>query len=273
MTTQTLAGPRSAPAVATWLIFPVLLAVMAMLSWRLLQTELPRPLASGAGMLFTVLAVLTLERAFPYHRAWNRRPDGLDLVLLVANRFLDVGMVVLTTLLVTRVNESAGRVLLGGYWPTAWPVAVQVVLGISIAELVRYLLHRLSHRPGLLWSWHRLHHSPERMYVLNGPRLHPLNYLWVTAAHSLPALLLGAELSVVILIVNVTGFFVLFQHANLRLRFDGLNQVFATADVHRLHHAKRGCGVNYSIVLLLIDRVFGTYAPPEDVSDDGIGLQ
>jgi sterol desaturase/sphingolipid hydroxylase (fatty acid hydroxylase superfamily) len=111
------------------------------------------------------------------------------------------------------------------------------------------------------------------MYALNGPRLHPANQLWVGMAHAVPMLLLGAPLAAVILTANLTVFFVLFQHANLRLRFDGWNRVLATPDVHRLHHRKEASdGVNFGIVLLAFDRLFGTYRPAQEVAADDIGL-
>jgi sterol desaturase/sphingolipid hydroxylase (fatty acid hydroxylase superfamily) len=162
-------------------------------------------------------------------------------------------------------------------WPTRAPLLVQAVLGMTVAEAVRYLVHRLSHRPGLLGRIHRIHHQPRRMYALNGPRLHPGNNLWIAAANAGPMLLLGAQLPAVVLAANLTVFFVLFQHANLRLRFDGLHSLLATPDVHRLHHARRAGGVNFGIVLLVFDRLFGTYQPagaplgPDDIGplDDG----
>jgi sterol desaturase/sphingolipid hydroxylase (fatty acid hydroxylase superfamily) len=151
----------------------------------------------------------------------------------------------------------------------------QAGLGVLLAEAVRYLLHRLSHRPGLLWRVHRTHHQPERMYALNGPRLHPGNYVWIAIANSVPMLSLGAPGKAVVLAAVVTSFFVLFQHANVQLPFGGWNWLLATPDVHRLHHERRRGrqGVNYGIVLLLFDRLFGTYARHEaEVAVDAIGL-
>jgi sterol desaturase/sphingolipid hydroxylase (fatty acid hydroxylase superfamily) len=247
----------------------LLVVGIGLASWHLLGTDLPRPVASGVPLLASVLVILVLERLFPVHRAWNARPDGKDLALLVINRVVDIALLAALVTFMDRVGTGFGAV-----WPQTWPVAVQVAVGITLAEGIRYLLHRLSHRPGWLWRVHRTHHEPERMYVLNGPRLHPANYLWVAAAHGVPMLLLGASFEVVVVTINVTALFVVFQHANLRLRFDGLNRVFATPDVHRLHHARDmpRAGVNYSVVLVLIDRMFGTYAPPAEVEADGIGL-
>lgn len=64
----------------------------------------------------------------------------------------------------------------------------------------------------------------------------------------------------------------MLQHANVQLAFGGWNQLFATPDVHRLHHTRDARGVNYGIVIILLDRLFGTYAPPAAVAEDDIGL-
>ena len=213
-------------------------------------------------MIAALLTVLALERIYPLHRAWNRRPDRLDLLLLVVNRGVDGAILVGTAALVAALGDVAAPA--GRLWPTSWPLPLQVLVGITLAELLRYAMHRYSHRPGFWWRVHRTHHEPERMYALNGPRLHPINYLWVAAAHAVPMIVLGAPVETVLLVINVTAVFVIFQHANLDLRFDGLNRVLATPDVHRFHHARRGPteGVNYAIVLLVLDRLFGTYAAP-----------
>jgi hypothetical protein len=135
----------------------------------------------------------------------ERAARGAGRLLVVANRLVDVGVV-------------AG--------PWRWPVACSGwacrwrcgrrgaarragAARLTIAEGVRYALHRWSHRPGLLWRVHRTHHQPRRMYVLNGPRLHPANHLWVALANAGPMLLLGASLPAVILAANLAVFFVL----------------------------------------------------------------
>jgi len=259
------------PHPLTWFILPTLVAVVPTLSWTLLQTDLPRPAASGLPLIATLVVLLILERLFPLHRAWNRWPDTTDLVLLVANRGVDLAVVAITVVVVAAAAEPLA---LTSVWPSTWPVVLQVTAGIFLGETVRYGLHRISHRPGLWWRVHKTHHQPDRMYTLNGPRLHPLNYLWAAAAHTVPMLFLGAPIEVLLVVMNTTVLFVIFQHANLRLDFRGINQVFATPDVHRIHHAREGSDreANFSIVLVLIDRLFGTYAPVgADIAADGIG--
>lgn len=255
----------------SWLLFPALLAAVVGLTLALAARGLPAPAIAAAGILFAALVILAVERVAPLHRAWNRPPDGLDLVLLIGNRAIDVALVAGMLALVGALERAGVQLAL---WPTSLPLLVQALLGIVIAEGLRYAVHTLSHRGGILWRWHRVHHQPRRMYALNGPRLHPGNQVWVAGANIVPMLLLGASLEALVLVTNVTVFFVLFQHANLRLEFAGWNRVFATPDVHREHHASEIADVNFGIILLFWDQLFGTYRPARavEVAADGIGL-
>ncbi|HET6281981.1 MAG TPA: sterol desaturase family protein [Polyangia bacterium] len=250
-------------------MFPVLLATVAAVTLRLLASDLPRPLVSTSVLVSMVAVFLVLERLSPLHRAWNARPEVSDLLLVVGNRLVDVAVIAGSLALAGLMARSRAP------WPTEWPLLLQAALGIFIAELIRYGLHRWSHRPGFLGRVHHTHHQPQRMYTLNGPRLHPVNQLWITMSNVVPMLLLGASLDAVILVVNLTTFFVLFQHSNVRLRFDGYNRLLATPDAHRLHHLRDNQGrrgANYGIVLLVFDALFGTYAPVKGEPEaDAIG--
>jgi sterol desaturase/sphingolipid hydroxylase (fatty acid hydroxylase superfamily) len=261
--------PSGITGFLSWLVLPSLVAGVGAATLALLARGLPPPAVSAAMIVCCALIILALERVAPLHRAWNRRPEALDLALIVGNRLIDIAVVAGTLALVARL----GRPL--ALWPTTLPLPAQAALGILLAEGIRYALHRASHLPGILGRWHGVHHQPERMYALNGPRLHPGNQLWIAVANVVPMLVLGARLEAVVLAANLTVFFVLFQHANLCLRFDGWNRVFATPDVHRLHHLRSGEEVNFGIVLLVYDRLFGTYraAPEEEPTADAIGYR
>jgi ornithine lipid hydroxylase len=257
----------SLPPVRTvfaWLVFPGLVALLAAATTLLLGTDLPRPLVSAAMLVGSLVVVTVLERASPFHPSWNRRPERLDLVLLVGNRAVDIGVIAGTLGLLAALRDRGVALEAIQIWPTGWPLGAQALLGIGLAEGIRYALHRVSHNPGFAWRIHRTHHEPERLYAFNGPRLHPGNQLWLGFANIVPMLVLGAALEAVVLALVMTAFFVVFQHANVRLPFAGWNQILATPDVHRLHHRRSpvDASVNYGIVLLLFDRLFGTYEPP-----------
>jgi ornithine lipid hydroxylase len=266
--------PTGVAGLISWLVYPAFLAAVPIATAALLARELPRPLASGLVILAAIVAIFALERIAPLHRKWNALPAGLDLILLAVNRLIDIGLIAGTVAVLGALGSAGVHISLLRVWPTEIPLALQGALGIAIGEVVRYALHRASHRPGFLWRIHRMHHEPTRMYTLNGPRLHPANSIWVACAYMLPMLLLGADVDAVIVAANTTAFVVLFQHANVQLRFDGLNRIFATPDVHRLHHASEHGDVNYAIVFVFIDAIFGTYRRAEvDPGADAIGLR
>ena len=268
--------PSPSP-LASWAVFPLLLAAVIAVTLFLLGRQLPPPLVSLSVLFGSVVVMLIVERLAPLHGSWNRAPDRLDLVLIVGNRLVDVAVIAATTGVLAALHRKGLAPALLQVWPGHWPLPAQAALGIGLAECLRYTMHRLSHRAGLLGRIHHVHHQPRRMYTLNGPRLHPGNQLWITIANVVPMLALGASLPAVVLAANITTFFVLFQHANVNLRFDGLNQLLATPDVHRLHHLRQVNGaplatpVNFGIVLLVLDRLMGTYAPariepgPDDI--------
>ncbi|MBL9028677.1 MAG: sterol desaturase family protein [Myxococcales bacterium] len=259
----------------TWLLFPTLTFAVAAGTAALIERGLPLPVVSTVSLASVILTVLLLERVSPLHAGWNRRPELGDIGLLLLNRGVDLALLAALVLGLERLERSGLLPSALRAWPSALPLPAQAAVGVVCGELVRYALHRASHRPGALWAWHVVHHQPERMYALNGPRLHPANQLWVSAAHGVPMLVLGAEVRAVVLTAVVTAFFVVLQHANVSLSFSGWNQVFATPDVHRLHHARRWAarGVNYGIVIVLFDRLFGTYAAAEPIGESDIGLE
>jgi sterol desaturase/sphingolipid hydroxylase (fatty acid hydroxylase superfamily) len=263
------------PSWPTLFVFPALLGALLLGSRALLARGLPPPAVAGISLVSCVFTLLFLERLAPLHRAWNRRPEVLDLVLIVGNRLIDVAIIAGALALLGRLEAAGAPVAALRVWPAEAPFPLQVLLGLLLGEALRYAMHTLSHRPGLLWWAHHTHHEPTRMYALNGPRLHPLNQAWFSLANTLPLLALGAPLATISQVASVTALFVLLQHANVSLRFDGWNQLFATPDVHRLHHSRTlaTAGVNFGIVLLVFDRLFGTYRKAEaPIAEDGIGL-
>ena len=84
-----------------------------------------------------------------------------------------------------------------GVWPTTWPLAGQLVLAVLIADLGFYWIHRISHHWEILWRFHAIHHSSERIYWLNGERRHPVNH-WLEIIFD-PGMvaLLGAGIDIV----------------------------------------------------------------------------
>ena len=145
-------------------------------------------------------------------------------------------------------------------------MALQVVLGLVVAELGLYVAHRAAHEWRPLWRFHALHHSVRRLWVINTGRFHIVDTLMKIACSQTPLLLLGAPLRVFLWVSAATAFIGLLTHCNIDVRTGFLDRIFSTPPLHRWHHSKRlpEGNRNYGENVVLWDRLFGTYYHPRD---------
>ena len=170
-----------------------------------------------------------------------------------------------------RISGAVGFAL----WPVHWPLAAQALLAWTIAELANYGIHRGMHR-SRLWPLHAVHHCSPRMYCFLSVRKHPLQS-FVTYGGRLSVLwLLGVTeqaLGVYTVLISANSY---LQHSNIRMTTGPLGLVFATPELHRLHHSSRPdlLDNNYGDSMILWDRLFGTCREPDSAPPihDAIGL-
>jgi sterol desaturase/sphingolipid hydroxylase (fatty acid hydroxylase superfamily) len=160
-----------------------------------------------------------------------------------------------------------------GIWPRSWPLAAQVVLGVTVAEFLLYWVHRLGHEWPLLWRFHAVHHSVIKLWIVNTGRFHFVDSLFKIVPSVALLLTLGAPVTVVIWLSAITGFIGMLTHCNVEMRFGPLSWVFNTPELHRWHHSRdlREANKNYCENFMLWDLLFGTYfrashrRPPADI--------
>jgi sterol desaturase/sphingolipid hydroxylase (fatty acid hydroxylase superfamily) len=105
------------------------------------------------------------------------------------------------------------------------------------------------------------------LYWIRSAYTHPLEQLFILTAIMLPISLLGAPDQVVAVVAFTFGLSGLLQHANVDTRSSVLNRIFATPEVHRIHHgADAGSHTNFSAFFVFMDLLFGTYDPPPATS-------
>ena len=146
--------------------------------------------ASHAWLVALFLGALGLsflaERRLPYQPRWNRpHADRLrDVLHASVNESLNaLGILALPLL--------AGVLGFWPVWPQVWPLWLQLLLAIVLADLGITLVHYASHRSALLWRLHAVHHSVQRLYGFNGLMKHPLHLGLEALGGTLPLLLLG----------------------------------------------------------------------------------
>lgn len=222
-------------------------------------------------LVLAILVSLGVERLIPYQPEWNRSLDdvGRDVAHAVVN---EASVLISAALIPTLTLLSP----VSGLWPSDWPLWVQLLVAVIVADLGITLCHYASHRNERLWRLHAVHHSVKRMYGFNGLMKHPLHQALETAVGTAPLVLLGMPLEVGLLLGFAVAIQLLLQHSNADMRIGPLAHVLALAPVHRSHHRKwAGIGdVNFGLFTTLWDRMLGTsvYEPHARFTSDDIGI-
>lgn len=255
-----------------WMWYPAVMTGGFLLHFLLISAGMPVHYSAYIPVLLAALAITLLEIYFPERKDW--RPTRIE----IAND--SAFMLIVQILLPQLLSYLAAYTLAGSasksihVWPREIPAALQVVLMILAADLLRYWLHRACHRYMPLWQLHAVHHSPGKLYWLNVGRFHPLEKALQFLFDALPFILLGVTqevLSMYFVFYAINGF---FQHSNVRVRFGWLNYLISSAELHRWHHSmkKEESDRNFGNNIILWDLCFGTYFLPPDRHVGELGL-
>ncbi len=229
-----------------------------------------------AALSLVVLGVMfgPLERAFaarPAQRPW-RTGSGVDLAFFLGQYLLWSAL----ALVVLDAARAGLADLVPAAWregAAAWPLAAQVGVAVVAGDLLVYGWHRACHAVPLLWRFHAVHHTSERLDWLAAHREHPLDGLTTQLAQNLPAMALGLSLGEVGALVVVRGMCGVFIHSNVRLDPGWLRFVVGAPALHHHHHARDAAPVaNYANLAPWIDVVFRTYARPAGPATYALGV-
>ncbi|MDB5935522.1 MAG: fatty acid hydroxylase [Massilia sp.] len=124
-----------------------------------------------------------------------------------------------------------------------------------------YWLHRMGHEVAVLWAAHVVHHTSEYYNLSTALRqtssgwlLGWMFYLPMAVAGVPPAVLAGVGL--------IDLLYQYWVHTELVGRLGWFDRVFVTPSNHRVHHGQNDYCIdkNYGGILILWDRLFGTFA-------------
>ena len=138
----------------------------------------------------------------------------------------------------------------------------RLLSAMVVWDLLYYLHHRLMHRVRLFWADHEVHHSGRRYNLSTALRQSWNGYLthWVY----LPMPLVGFAPRT---IAKARQLNLLYQYWIHTEAIDRLptwfERVFNTPSHHRVHHGanKQYIDRNYAGILIIWDRLFGTFEP------------
>jgi ornithine lipid hydroxylase len=262
---------RSPQIFVNGLAWPALLASSAGILW-LGFSRGSETLYFNLSYAWIVAWLFLLERRFVYREDW-RAADGQtgpDLSHTVLNKGL-VQLFIVTLLTLGLIDGRENTFL------SVTPLWAQVLFGLVACELGLYWAHRMAHEWPLVWRFHAVHHSVERLWLVNTGRFHFVDsFLSVFA--SLPFLLLsGMSMDAIVWVSAITAYIGILTHCNADMHCGWLNLVFNTPNLHRWHHSLDSAigNNNYGENLMLWDMLFGTYyhRPHEHVTAIGIREQ
>ena len=159
------------------------------------------------------------------------------------------------------------------------PSTIPGILGsafliLLVSSFVYYWLHRIQHESLFWWRMHATHHHITKMGCMRGDRTHPLEYMTLMLGTPVALALLGASDSVMAVVGAFGIWNGVLNHSNLPIKTLPIyDLIFATAPQHHAHHAfeRRQADSNYGCMIILWDRVFGTYCGDAEVGKIGAG--
>jgi sterol desaturase/sphingolipid hydroxylase (fatty acid hydroxylase superfamily) len=131
-----------------------------------------------------------------------------------------------------------------------------------LVDLLWYAYHRVSHRVRLVWAAHQAHHSSE--YFNFSTALRQKWNQWFETIAWVPLPLLGFPPWLIYTAFSANLVYQFFLHTE---RIDRLPRpvefVFNTPSHHRVHHGSEPLYLdrNYGGILIIWDRLFGTFQP------------
>jgi sterol desaturase/sphingolipid hydroxylase (fatty acid hydroxylase superfamily) len=136
------------------------------------------------------------------------------------------------------------------------------LLAFVSVEFAYYWHHRWAHEIRWLWATHGVHHTAPYMNLSVAGRLGWTGLLSGTILFFTPLAFLGFHPLVIFFLLAAGLFYQIWIHTELVPRLGPLERLFNTPSNHRVHHGSNPeyLDKNYGGVLIIFDRLFGTYA-------------
>jgi sterol desaturase/sphingolipid hydroxylase (fatty acid hydroxylase superfamily) len=141
-------------------------------------------------------------------------------------------------------------------WLPGWAL---LVLGVDLGY---YAFHRASHRVGVLWAVHSVHHQSEE-YNLSVALRQPWLESIISPFFYLPLAVLGFPPVMYLGGVTIDTLYQFWIHTRAVGRLGPVEWVMNTPSHHRVHHGidPQYVDRNYAGIFIIWDRLFGTYEP------------
>lgn len=149
--------------------------------------------------------------------------------------------------------------------------AIAIGAAFIVHDFAHYWVHRLGHRVGVFWSFHAVHHSSNAFNHTTALRLFPTDGRLKILA-GLVAALCGVPPEIYLAAALLKSGYSMWTHASYIRGLAWMEWVFVTPRLHMVHHASQTeyLDRNYGQVLIIWDRIFGTFAGYEKEPISGL---
>ena len=190
-----------------------------------------------------------------------------SLAIAVGHRMSKIISIIPTAALITFAwNHRISTISLDRWW--------NILLLFIALEFVYYWYHRASHRIRWFWATHAVHHSPEYFNFSAAYRLGWTGGISGAGIFFAPLVWLGFQPISVITTLALNLIYQFWIHTEMIPKLGILEWFLNTPSHHRVHHASNSAYIdrNYGGVLIIFDRLFGTFAAEEGSNPPVYGL-
>ncbi|MDH3283486.1 MAG: sterol desaturase family protein [Acidobacteriota bacterium] len=226
---------------------------------------------TGLGLFYVVESLLA-------HRPWHS-PRGRRLAL-------HAGLAILNSVILRLA--VAGPLLYLAQYVTEREIGIvpwigvvgwsEVVATVIVLDMADYWWHRLNHRIPFLWRFHQVHHVDTHVDVTTSLRFHFGELLLSGIAKAIWIVVWGPSLWGFALFELSVSLASQYHHSNIDYPDwlePAVRAVNVTPRMHASHHSAltHTLNANFSTVLSVWDRMFGTFARPTDADLRVMGLR
>lgn len=138
-------------------------------------------------------------------------------------------------------------------------------------DLLWYWYHRFGHQVNLFWAAHIVHHQSEDFNYTTAARITVFQAIARGLFWSILPII-GFEPGMITVFLLIHGTYPFFTHTELIGKLGWLEYILVTPSHHRVHHSNNEeyLDKNYGDMLIIWDKIFGTFAEEETVPKYGL---
>jgi sterol desaturase/sphingolipid hydroxylase (fatty acid hydroxylase superfamily) len=264
------------PAVRQYGYGTIMLGALLVLWWGV-EGQYPLEWVANGLYILMIGIILGLESWIPFQQKWGNVGDSTraDVIYFLLAAPIDFLAMFLFVTLLAGTAQYHQYLIVFDIWPSNLHVLLQLLLVTQAVDFFKYWYHRWTHEIPLLWRFHSVHHSLDRLEMLRASYFYPFDIFLTVGLGTLTMLMCGVRYEIIVFHNVYAGITGLLNHSNADLECGFFDTFLNSPGHHRAHHSvgSPGRDSNYGSFFNFTDRIFGTRYLPEDQQDFGrLGL-